>query len=57
MEFGPQLLIAHRLLLYSQPKANFPPSVQMLRENDSQLRRASETLKRGELALDPVVHK
>lgn len=30
---------------------------QMLRESDTELRRASETLKRGELTLDPVVHK
>ena len=55
--FSPQLLIAVHLVPYSQPNAKCPPSVQMLRENDSQLRRASETLKRGELALDPVVHK
>lgn len=29
----------------------------MLRENDPQLMSASSSLKRGELALDPVVHK
>ncbi|PRW33551.1 calcium-dependent kinase [Chlorella sorokiniana] len=31
--------------------------LKMLRESDPELRKASSTLKRGELALDPVVHK